>query len=111
VVLSREQRFALEHLGEDASRAPNVHLHIVFLPCKHNLRCAVVSCGNITSHLWVLYTSKAKVADLEIAVLVYKDVARLQVTVDYTGRVNVFQTALEESARVSTAEDLPHTRI
>jgi hypothetical protein len=41
-----------------------------------------------------LYTGETEVANLEIAVLVYEDVAGLQVTMDDTSGVNVFQTAL-----------------
>jgi hypothetical protein len=94
VVLSGEQRLALEHLGENAACTPDVHLHIVLLPREHNLWRSVVSSRNITSHLGVLYTGETEVADLEIAVFVYEDVARLQVTVDNTSRVHVFQATL-----------------
>jgi hypothetical protein len=48
-----------------------------------------------------LYTGETEVADLEIAVLVDEDVARLQVTMDDTSRVDVFQTTLLKSAIVS----------
>lgn len=43
MIFARKQRFALQHLGEDASRAPNVHLDVVLLPCEHDLRRTVVS--------------------------------------------------------------------
>lgn len=42
VVLSGEQRLALEHLGKDAAGAPYVNLNIVLLPREHDLRSAVV---------------------------------------------------------------------
>jgi hypothetical protein len=94
VILSGEQRLALEHLSENAARTPDIYLHIVFLPREHNLRCSVVSRGNVTGHLWVLYTCETEVADLEITVLIYENVAGLQITVDDTGGVDVFETTL-----------------
>jgi GAF domain-containing protein len=94
VVLSREQRLALEHLSEDTARTPDIYLHIVLLPREHNLGCPVVSCGNVTGHLWVLYTSETEVADLEITVLIYENIARLQIAVNDTGGVDVFQATL-----------------
>ena len=100
VVLSGEQRLALEHLSEDASRTPNVHLDVVLLPREHNLGRAVVTGRDVTRHLGVLYTGQAEIADFQIAVLVDEDVAGLEVTVDNTGRVDVFQATLCESARV-----------
>ena len=94
VVLAWKQWFALQHLCEYTSCTPDVHFHVIFLPCEHDLRRPVVPRRYITSHLWVLYTGKTEVADLQVAVFVYKDVARLQVAVDDPGRVNVFKTSL-----------------
>jgi hypothetical protein len=94
VVLSGEQRFALEHLSENAACTPDVHLHVVLLPREHNLRRPVVPSRDITSHLRVLYAGETEVTDLEIAVFVYENIAGLQVTVDDTGRVHVFQATL-----------------
>jgi hypothetical protein len=99
VVLSGEKRLALEHLSENAASTPDVDLDIVLLPCEHDLRRSVVSGRNVSSHLGVLYTGKTEVTDLQIAVLIYEDVAGLQVTVDNTSRVDVFQTTLRESAK------------
>lgn len=98
MVLSGEKRLSLQHLGKDASCTPDVHLHIVLLPCEHDLRRTVVSGGDVTRHLRVLYTGETEVADLEIAVLVDEDVAGLQVAVHDTSRVDIFQSALFESA-------------
>ena len=101
VVLSREQRLALEHFCEDTACTPDIDLNIVFLPCKHNLRCTVVTSGNVSGHLRVLYTGQAEIADLQIAVLVYEDVAGLQVTVNDTGGVDVLQTTLSGVSRAT----------
>lgn len=94
MILSGEERLALQHLRENASCAPDINFHIVFLPCEHNLGCPVVSCGDVASHLGVLYTGKSKVADLEIAVLIHKDIAGLQITVNDTSGVDVFEATL-----------------
>jgi hypothetical protein len=98
VVLAREERFSLEHLSEDASCTPDINLDVVLLPCEHNLGGSVVSGRDVTRHLGVLYTGETEVANLEIAVLVDEDVAGLQVAVDDTSGVDVFQTTLFKSA-------------
>jgi hypothetical protein len=94
VVLSGEKRLALEHLGEDAACTPDIHLHVVLLPCEHDLRRSVVSGRDVTGHLRVLDAGKTEIANLQIAVLVDKDVGGLKVTVDNTGGVDVFQATL-----------------
>ncbi len=91
MVLAGEERLALEHLGEDAARAPYVDLDVVLLPGEHNLGCTVVASRHVTRHLGVLDARQAKVADLQVAVLVHQNVAGLQITVDDTCRVHVFQ--------------------
>ena len=96
VVLSGEQRLALKHLREDAPRTPDIDLHVVLLPREHDLGCSVVSRGNVSGHLGVLYTGQAEIADLQIAVLVHEDVTGLQITVHNAGRVDVFQTTLSK---------------
>ena len=89
-----EKRFSLEHLSKDAACAPDVHFNIVFLPCKHDLGGAVVSGRNVSGHLRVLNSSKAEIADLEVAILVDEDVARLEVSVNDTSAVDILQTSL-----------------
>lgn len=95
MVLSGEQRLALEHLGKDTSNTPDIDFNVVLLPGEHDFWSSVVSRRNITSHLRVLNTGKTKVANLQIAVLVDQDVAGLQITVDNTGGMDVFQSSLE----------------
>jgi hypothetical protein len=94
VVLSGEKGLALEHFSEDAACAPDVYLDVVLLPREHDLRCSVVSRRDIAGHLRVLDTGKAKVANLQIAVLVDENVGGFEVTVDNAGGVDVFQTTL-----------------
>src|ERR1700761_1216056 len=95
MILSREKRFAFQHFGKDTTRAPNVNFDIVFLPCKHNFRGSVISCRNITSHLRVLDTSKTEIANLQVAILIHKDVTRLEVAMNDASRMNIFQTTLK----------------
>lgn len=94
MVLSREERFSIQHLGEDAARAPDIDLHVILLPGEHDLGGAVISRGNITSHLGVLDTRQTEIADLQVAVFINEDVAGLQVSVDHTGGVDIFQSTL-----------------
>jgi hypothetical protein len=42
----------------------------VFLPGQHNLWRSIVSRGNITSHLVVLFSSQSKVANLQVTIVV-----------------------------------------
>lgn len=111
MVLSWEQRLALEHLGKDAACTPDVDLNVVFLPCKHDLRGAVVAGGNVAGHLRVLYTGQAEIADLQITVLVHEDVAGLQVAVDDTSGVNIFQSTLFILVEHPACWNSPLTRI
>lgn len=90
VILSGEQRLALEHLGKDTPSTPDINFHIVLLPGKHNLGGAVISRGDISGHLGILNSGETKVANLQIAVLVDQDIAGFQVAMYDTGRMDVF---------------------
>jgi hypothetical protein len=94
VILSGEQRLALEHLSKDAASTPDINFNIIFLPGEHNLGGSVVSCRDITGHLRVLDSCKTKVANLKIAVFVDENVAGLEITVNNAGRVHVLETTL-----------------
>ena len=100
VILSGEEWLALQHFCEDASSTPDVHLHIVLLPGEHNFWCSVVSRRDVAGHLRVLNSRKTEVTDLQIAVLVHEDVGRLQIAMNDTGRMYVFQSALYRSAAI-----------
>ena len=101
MIFAREQRLSLEHFCEDAACTPNVDLNIVLLPCEHDLRRAVVAGGNVSGHLRVLYAGQAKIADLQVTVLVHEDVAGLQVTMNDTSGMHIFQPTLPEVSRAS----------
>jgi hypothetical protein len=94
VVLAREEGLSVEHLGKDAPGAPDVHLHVVLLPREHDLRCPIVPRRDVSRHLGILQAGEPEVADLEVAILVDEDVARLEIAVDDAGRVDVFQATL-----------------
>lgn len=68
--------------------------NVVLLPGEHDLGGAIVARGDVARHLGVRETGEAKVANLEIAVLVDEDVGRLEVTVHHAGGMNVFETTL-----------------
>jgi len=94
MILSRKQRLALQHLCEDTSCTPDINLHIILLPCEHDLRGSVVSCRDISGHLGILNTCETEVADLQIAILIYKNVAGLEISMDNAGGVDILQTTL-----------------
>lgn len=99
VVLAREQGLTLEHLGKNASCTPNVHLDVVLLPGEHDLGGTVVAGRHVTRHLGVLDPGETKVANLQVAILVDEDVARLEIAVHDTGRVDIFQATLVDFLR------------
>lgn len=100
VILSWEQRLAFQHLCENTSRTPNINFDVILLPCKHDFGGSVVSCRDISCHLRILNTGETKIADLKIAVLVDEDVAGLEITMNDTCRMNVFQSTLKDSIRL-----------
>lgn len=100
VVLAREEWFAVQHLCKDTACTPDINLNVILLPCEHNLRSSVVSCGHISGHLGVLNTCETEIADLEIAVLVDEDVAGLQIAMDDACRMDILETTLKSISYV-----------
>ena len=96
MIFSREKWLALQHFGKDATSTPDINFDIVLLPGEHDFRGSVITCRNISSHLGVLDTSKTEITNLQIAILVDQDVTWLEVAMNDTGRVNIFQTALKK---------------
>ena len=70
VVLAREQRFPFEHLRKDTSRTPDIHLDVVLLPCEHDLWGTIIPSRDVSRHLRILDAGKAKVTNLQVAILV-----------------------------------------
>ena len=106
MILAWKEWLALQHFRKNASRAPNVHLDIIFLPRKHDFRRSIVPRRYITSHLRVLYPGQTKITDFQVAVLVDEDIARFQVSVHDTGGVDVFEASLQAVRTVAEQEGL-----
>jgi hypothetical protein len=94
MIFSWKKWLSLKHLCENTACTPDVHLDIILLPREHNLRRAVVSCGDIASHLGILNTGKTKIANFEIAVLIDKDITRFKIAMDDASGVDVLQSSL-----------------
>ncbi len=94
MVFPREQRLALKHFRENTTSAPYIYFDIVLLPGKHDFWCSVVARRDIAGHLRVLNAGQSKVANFEVAILVHKDVAGLEIAMDDPSRVDVLQAAL-----------------
>ena len=113
MIFAGEEWLALQHLSKNAARAPNIHLDVVLLPCKHNFRGAIVSSRNVASHLRILDSSEAEIANLEVTVLIDQNVAGLEISMDDTGAVDVFQSSLgsHELKMTCATSSSAHTRI
>lgn len=90
MVPPRKKWLPLQHFSEDASCTPNINMFVISLACKHGFRGPVVSGGNVARHLRFLNSRQPKIAYLEIAVLIDQDVSRVQVTMNYTNRMDIF---------------------
>lgn len=116
MVLAGEEGLALEHFCEDAARTPDVDFDVVLLPREHDFRGTVVARGDVSGHLRILDPRQTKVADLQIAVFVDKDIAGFEVTVHHTGGMDIFQSSLSVRQKTCQREapehmDHRHTRI
>lgn len=70
VVLAREKGAPQYHFSKDKAYAPDIDLLVISSPGEYNLGCSIVSCGDIARNSALFHTSKTKVADFQIAVLV-----------------------------------------
>ena len=98
VVLPREEVPAGEHLREDAPHGPDVDGEGVLVHREHQLRGAVPAGRHVLGHERGVVLGGGRepaghpeVADLEFAVAVDQEVARLEVPVEYAGGVDVLQ--------------------
>lgn len=94
VVLSREQRLSLQHLGKDTPSTPDIDFHVIFLPGEHNFRRTIIPCRDISGHLRILDSSKAEIANFQVAIFVDQDVAGLEVTMNDAGGMDILQASL-----------------
>ena len=84
-----EQRRAHCHFGKDAADRPHINCRVIVTGAKEHFRCTVPQCHNLVgigAQRDTKCTRKTKVGKLEIALLVDKQVLRLEVTVQYTVR-------------------------
>jgi hypothetical protein len=98
-VLSWEQRLAAEHLSQNAAHTPHIDSLCVLLECKHNFRGTVPSRSDVFCHETRVVLGRrgrsceTKVADLQIAVGVQKQVGGLEIAVEDVRRVHGFECA------------------
>lgn len=91
VVLAGEQRLPRQQLGKDAADRPDVDRRGVVAAGEQKLWGPVPPCHDVFGHELLLVgpgARQTKVADLEVAVGVDEEVARLQVPVQHVGRVD-----------------------
>ena len=50
IVVARKEWFTGEHLGKDAPDRPYIDRLGILLKCKHNLRGAILSSGDVFGH-------------------------------------------------------------
>ena len=89
----------------------------VVLEAEHDLRRAIPSRGDILGHEPGILlgvdreaSREAKVADLELAIRIDQQVARLEIAVQHVGRVDVLESAqdlVDEGLEVGVGEGLP----
>lgn len=96
-ILARKERLAAEHLCQDAAHRPHVDSLSVLLERQHDLRRSVPTSCDVFGHetrvvlLRSSGTRQTKVAHLEIAISVEKQVGGLQVSVKHIGGVHGLQ--------------------
>ena len=92
---SLKEDFSAQQLGKDASHRPHVDGCVVVLAPGQELRSSVVLRDHLECHGSVAVrlngSGEPKVADLEETVAVDQEVARLEVTMDDPGRVEVLE--------------------
>lgn len=83
MVLPRKYWRSKNHFRKYTARTPNIDLFIIPPPSKHNFGSTVVPRRDVSSHLSLLHTSKAKVANFQIAIFVDENVAGFEVAMNY----------------------------
>eukprot|EP00053_Salpingoeca_punica_P009719 m.87469 g.87469 ORF g.87469 m.87469 type:complete len:324 (-) comp15129_c0_seq1:76-1047(-) len=97
IVLALEQRLLGQHLGENTSDRPEIHLFCVhaavsLLPAEHNVGCAVPAGLHVPRHgLLAFKARQSKVENLDGAVEIDTDVTGLQIAVDDAARVQIHE--------------------
>jgi hypothetical protein len=89
----------------------------VIRKAEHDLRCAVPPRRNVLGHESLLLrlvepAGEPEIANLEFAIRVHEQVARLEITVQHVGRVDVFKAAerlVNEGLEMRVREGLART--
>ena len=89
----------------------------VIRKAEHDLRCAVPPRRDVLGHETLLLrlvepAREPEIADLELAVRVHEQIARLEIAVQHVGRVDVFETAerlVNEGLEMRIREGLART--
>mmetsp|Transcript_20246 Transcript_20246/g.41378 ORF Transcript_20246/g.41378 Transcript_20246/m.41378 type:complete len:239 (-) Transcript_20246:447-1163(-) len=116
VVTPGEERLAPDHLCEDATDSPHVDGRRVVLVLHEQLRCSVPACHHVFCeahvlglHVGVDRPRQSKVTDLQVAILVDEQVARLKVAVEHMCRMECMhasQDLIEKVLKVLVGERL-----
>lgn len=98
-IFAGKQWFTAQHLGKDASHAPNVYGLCVFLEREHDFWCSIPSGRHVFGHEPRVVicrsrrSSKAKIAHFEIAIRVQQEIRRFQVPMQNVGGVHGLEGA------------------
>jgi hypothetical protein len=93
-ILPREKRPPKHHLSKYTANTPDINFFVIPPPGEHDLRGSIIPSTDIAGHLRFLKTGLTEVGDLEMAVLIYQNIAWFQITVDNTSRMQIFKTSL-----------------
>ena len=92
------------------------HTHVI-RKAEHDFRCAVPPRRDVLGHESLLLrlvepAGEPEIANLELAIGVHEQVARLEITVQHVGRVDVFKAAerlVNEGLKMRVREGLART--
>lgn len=110
MVLPWEQRLSFKHFCKDTTSTPNIYLHVVLLPGKHDFWCSIITSRHVASHLRILDSGQTKVTDFQIAVLIDKNVGRLEITMNNACGMDVFKATQDLIKEVLNELLLQRTR-
>lgn len=95
--LCLKQNAASQKLSKNAAHRPHVDSGRVVTCAHQDLGGPIVLRDHLLRHVlglvWFLYTCQSKITDLQHAVAVYQQVARLYVPMQDAGRVQILKTA------------------
>lgn len=96
-ILCLEEDATAQQLAKNAAHRPYIHRRRVVASAHQNLRCAIVLGDHLLGHVLglirLLDAGQSKVTDLEHAIRVDQQIARLDVAMQDAGRVQIFEAA------------------